>query len=98
MPSPSLKLFFFFRKESGVVFVYNYGSSVANPISILSLESLVNPRGREFPSIKMAGPHFTYTSNWLIVFLLGHFLFHFIPALIADIALLASGRKSQYVY
>lgn len=78
--------------------IYNYGSSVVNPIDMISFEALVTPRGRETPSNKMAGPHFTHVTHSLLIFILGHIFCHCIPAIIADVALLITGKKTRLIF
>lgn len=75
--------------------VFNYGSSTVNPTNLLDFESKVVPRGEETPSAKMIGPHFTLPTRYFCWFLVLHFLTHFIPAMIADIALILTFRKPQ---
>ncbi|KAK0181960.1 hypothetical protein PV327_000137 [Microctonus hyperodae] len=84
------------RKENtNNVMVFNYGSSTVNPTNLLEFESKVVPRGEETPSAKMIGPHFTLPTRYFCWFLVLHFLTHFIPAMIADIALVMTLRKPQ---
>lgn len=82
-----------FRKERKRVFVYNYGSSVVNVISLLKLKDLSLDRGIDFPSIKMIAPYFIYATKSMTLFIIANILFHLIPAIFADIALLATRRK-----
>lgn len=49
-------------------------------------------RGCSAPALKSA-PHFFHITNSAVLFIIGHILFHCIPAIFADIVLLASGKK-----
>ncbi|XP_044011553.1 fatty acyl-CoA reductase wat-like [Aphidius gifuensis] len=81
------------KDNSDQVFVYNYGSSVVNPINAERFGHLSYVGGVDYPSSKMIGPHFVYTTNWLSLFFIGTIIFLVIPGIIADIVLLLCGKK-----
>ncbi|XP_044011552.1 fatty acyl-CoA reductase wat-like isoform X2 [Aphidius gifuensis] len=82
--------------KSDQVFVYNYGSSVVNPINGKQFEHLSGFRGADFPSSKMIGPHFLHSTNWYSLFLIGTIILLVIPGIIADIVLLLCGKKPLF--
>ncbi|KAK0080274.1 hypothetical protein PV326_008262 [Microctonus aethiopoides] len=86
------------RKENiGDVMVFNYGSSTVNPINFQRFGDIVTPRGQETPSAKMIAPHFILFTPYFYWFFVVHIFVHFIPAVIADIALLITRRKPRAV-
>lgn len=75
--------------------VFNYGSSTVNPTTLMEFSNRVVPHAKEGPSVKMVGPHFTVVIPCIWWFSILHILCHFIPAVIADVVLLATFRKPQ---
>ncbi|KAG8036510.1 hypothetical protein G9C98_003832 [Cotesia typhae] len=83
------------RKEIGKIYVFNYASSTIKPVTLREFELHAVPRGREGPSLKTLAPNFMIEVPCQFVFWVLHFFVHFIPALVADIALLAMLQKPQ---
>lgn len=83
------------RKDSREATVYNYCSGTVNP---LYLEYIRRYASRDItPSIKTVWHPFFFTTTKPYIFYFFHILLHFLPALIADIGLLLTGRKPALI-
>ncbi|XP_057337063.1 fatty acyl-CoA reductase 1-like [Microplitis mediator] len=85
------------KQESGKVFVFNYASSTVNPMSLHEFEDACVPKGKESPSSRMIAPNFMIRPPCFFLLYVIHFLFHGIPAVIADIVLMAMLRKPRAI-
>ncbi|KAJ8673699.1 hypothetical protein QAD02_004961 [Eretmocerus hayati] len=75
--------------------VYNYGSSCVNPVTFKKMSDSMKDMDKNMRSRYAVSVDFTiYTSHWWIFWILDKF-FHFLPAVLADTALLLSGRKPR---
>ncbi|XP_015598050.1 fatty acyl-CoA reductase wat [Cephus cinctus] len=85
------------KKEEKTASVFNYGTSVTNPINVKACINWGYTHGSENPSIKMVWDCFIITTSnyWLWLFL--EIFLHFIPAIIADVVLLTRGKKPMAV-
>ncbi|XP_044011550.1 fatty acyl-CoA reductase wat-like isoform X2 [Aphidius gifuensis] len=81
------------KNKSDQVSVYNYASSVVNPISLIQLGELGYAQGIDFPSNKMVGPLYFCSTNWYTLFFIGSIFLLLIPGIIGDIVLLLCGKK-----
>lgn len=79
------------RKDSKEASVYNYCSSTTNPLSLRHIK-LFNGQ-YPYPSVKSFWYIFVVSVHNHYAFNVLHILFHFLPALFADIGLLVQGKK-----
>ncbi|XP_012272260.1 fatty acyl-CoA reductase wat [Orussus abietinus] len=75
--------------------VYNYGSSIVNPITLHRMQELVEVEAYEKPSDKMVWAYFCSITSCVYYFYLMDMLTHLLPALIIDGALLLQGKRPK---
>ncbi|XP_058802021.1 fatty acyl-CoA reductase 1-like [Phymastichus coffea] len=75
--------------------VYNYGSSTLNPITLKELFDALMIEGPHIGSVNIVWYPFQIFCHSKWKFWIGHFFLAFIPAILADLALLCMGQKPR---
>ncbi|KAK2575590.1 hypothetical protein KPH14_011299 [Odynerus spinipes] len=77
--------------------IYNYGSSVVNPLSYYYFQEVVQKYGVTIPSSKNVWKCCLVLCTSYRLFMVYHVLFHYIPAIIADIFCLVQFKKPKFM-